>query len=490
MASLLRMFSRCKKPADRDSAEAAPETTVTTEALPVQTNRVEVKQLARLQPPDLVLPEKSTSPCISPAIRSQTVDGHTTWIASVVTSRSTPSSASSTSRLMVGTPLSPMTIGSEMSSRPNSHSSRARRKRDTPKRLVGRPKQQSQDSRACSTRLSDATEDSLPCSTRRSEEDELDSQAFAEELTEEVNNLADVPEALPEVGLEETFDEQHLMEAETVKESLATQQTMDAETVQEHVVPTQPDVLQEAKEALETQQTMDAETVQEHVVPTQPDVLQEAKEVLDAEHTMKAETVQKHASPTQPEALWVPHISAESEGLVYYHNVSTDEVSWNKPAPEALQVTEWVLHTSPEGKPYYFNDKTTETSWELVPGGVVVPSQASVAAEAEETSKKAAEFAKAEELKTASESAKSPGTESKLFRPPLLEAPPPMVPRRGEPPPRIDQGNLVRTKRMDAGFEKWAMSLCMEMAPRGSEAGGPPPARKASSAAPMMPPPA
>lgn len=389
-------------------------------------------------------------------------------------------------------------MGSELSSRPTSRASRARRKRDSPKRLVGRPKLQSQDSRPCSTRLSEATEDSLPCSTRRSEFSEPDPQALFEELTGELSSLAEAPEvdtreswlpnvpleahAHPEVSLEEALEEQHQMpgRSNTKEELRHAREELDRER----------EALRREKEAFEAQLAMDVEITQEHVSRIPTDDLQEVLE--EAEHMMEAETVQEHVSSTQPEALWVPHISAESEGLVYYHNVRTDEVTWEMPAPEALQVTEWVMHMSPEGKPYFFNEITLETSWELVPGGIVV---------GDETSDNPAEFAKA------SDSTWAPNAESTLSRNPVLEAPtgnplweaptgnplweapPPIQPRRAEAPPRIDQGAIVRTKRMDAGFEKWAMSLCMEIAPRGGEAGGPPPANKASLGAPMMPPP-
>jgi len=396
-------------------------------------------------------------------------------------------------------------------------------------RLVGRPKLQ--DSRPCSTRLSEATEDSLPCSTRLSEVSEADPQSLFEELTGDLSSLAEAPEAPPEVSLEEALMEQHQMpgrsntkdELQRAREELDQELDWELSSLAEapeappevsleealevqHQMPGRSNTkeelqrareeldrervaLRQEKEALEAQRTMEAESVREHVSPTQPDDLEE---LLEAEYMTEAETVQEHVLRTQPEAPWVPHISAESEGLVYYHNVKTGEVTWDKPAPEALQVTEWVMHTSPEGKPYFYNEKTLETSWELVPGGIV---------KADKTSANAAEFAKASEYTMASDAESTPARNRAWEAPsPLWEAPAPILPRLADPAPRIDQGAVVRTRRMDAGFEKWAMSLCVEMAPRGGEAqtlqtagasivGGPPPARKAPSAAPMMSPP-
>lgn len=435
MAAFYRLFSRCKRPVHEEQAQEEPtplprvpeddnSEEATSRAPAVESTVVEVKQIARLQPPDLVLPE--SAPACTSTVRSQTVDGHTTWIASVVTSRSTPSSTSTTSRLTGGTALSPVTAGSELASRPSSRGSRPRRKRDTPKRLVGRPKLV--DSRPCSTRRSEET-DSIPCSTRRSEGSEPEALPVAEEITEEItcSGLSKSLEAPPEVVFEEALESQHEMEA-------------------------------------------------------LPEVASE--EALESQHVMEVESVK--------EPLWVPHISAESEGMIFYHNVSTNEVTWDRPAPEDLQLTEWVLHTSAEGRQFYFNEKTKETSWELVPGGVVVPGRASLAVggagAAAEKSVKKTDLATAENSVKETEVVATTSTESRLFRPPLLDAPPDLPQRHQEPPPRIDQGSPVRTKRMDAGFEKWAMSLCMDIAPNRPEVGGPPPAKK-GFAAPMLPPP-
>lgn len=416
MAAFYRLFSRCKRPAHEEPSQlpGVPEVDdseeeETARAPAVEPTVVEVKSIARLQPPDLVLPE--SAPACTSTVRSTTFDGHTTWIASVATSRSSPSSSSTTSRLTGRSPLSPMTISPEPASRPNSRGSRlpmtisselasrpdSRGSRLQGQRLllVGRPKLE--DSRLTSKR-SEETELSRS-STKRSDEPEPEAFPVSEEVTEEITtcgSLSKSPEALPEVSSGEALESQHMMGLETVKE-----------------------------------------------------------------------------------ALWVPHISPQFQGMVFYHNVRTNEVSWERQALQDLQVTEWVLHTSAEGRSFYFNEKTLETSWELVPGGVVVPG---AKAAAESTAKQVEVSNSAES--TAKVASASAG--NRLFRPPPL-ATPESLRQRQETPPRIDQGSPVHTKRMNPGFEKWAMSLCMEMSPSRPELGSHPPAKKGSASS-MMPP--
>ena len=68
---------------------------------------------------------------------------------------------------------------------------------------------------------------------------------------------------------------------------------------------------------------------------------------------------------------WVAHVDPATS-KTYYHNATTQETVWERPAalappPEEAEV-EWVKHVLPCGKEYYEHTATEETSW-TVPAG-------------------------------------------------------------------------------------------------------------------------